>query len=260
MAAQERVRRECRRLREALPRPPLLSVEERDDGRRLRAEVEGPDDSPFQAARFSVEIEFGHEYPFKPPAVRFASPRRVFHPNVCPKTGGVCLDILNDSKLWSPAFGIERLLVGVASLLSEPRTEHGCGSPALLSDAGLNAEALELLRADPPAFASRAAAAASAVHGEVVADPPAGDQQDRGAPAPLAAPATPAAPDGPAGSTGLGVAAAGGAGREPSDLSGACCVAAVVLLLVALCWLSGRPPAELRWGRGELLGLAARVG
>ncbi|CAE7514513.1 hus5, partial [Symbiodinium necroappetens] len=73
---------------------------------------------------------------------------RLFHPNVNGE-GGICLDILNDPTLWSPAIGLEKLLVSVASLLSEPRVEHG-----------LNDEALALLRSEPEAFNKRARARA----------------------------------------------------------------------------------------------------
>ncbi|CAE6936941.1 UBC29 [Symbiodinium sp. CCMP2592] len=76
-------------------------------------------------------------------------PLRLFHPNVNGE-GGICLDILNDPTLWSPAIGLEKLLVSVASLLSEPRVEHG-----------LNDEAVALLRSDPSAFEERARARAA---------------------------------------------------------------------------------------------------
>mmetsp|Transcript_10910 Transcript_10910/g.38304 ORF Transcript_10910/g.38304 Transcript_10910/m.38304 type:complete len:307 (-) Transcript_10910:20-940(-) len=147
--AQTRFKRECDKLLQEELRTPIVAVQEVSD-RHLRAEISGPDGSPFCGQRFSLVVSAGNEYPFKPPVVRFASPRRVYHPNVCPNSGGICLDILNDINLWSPAIGLEKLLVSVASLLSEPRTEHG-----------LNAEALELLRQDPDAFCARAAAAAA---------------------------------------------------------------------------------------------------
>lgn len=148
--AKTRFRRELERLSQDLPRTPIVSVRETVSGSRLRADISGPEGSPFANARFGIDVDVGEEYPFKPPKVRFASPERVYHPNICPRTGGICLDILHDPTLWSPAMGIEKLLLGVASLLSEPRTEHG-----------LNNEALELLRSDPSLFESRAAARAA---------------------------------------------------------------------------------------------------
>eukprot|EP00439_Symbiodinium_sp_Y106_P050398 s1588_g6.t1 len=144
----ERVRRECSKLREAGLRLPILALQEAADYRSLRAEIRGPSGSPFEGHSFGLQLHFGDEYPFRPPAIRFASPRRLFHPNVNGE-GGICLDILNDPTLWSPAIGLEKLLVSVASLLSEPRVEHG-----------LNDEALALLRSDPEAFEERARARA----------------------------------------------------------------------------------------------------
>lgn len=145
-AKQTRLQRETARLHKELPRPPILSLEELSQERCYRAEILGPEDSAFSGARFGLLLAASDEYPFKPPSIRFASPRRVFHPNVCPTSGGICLDILNDVNLWSPAMGLEKLLLSVVSLLSEPRTEHG-----------LNKKALDLLRTDPAAFAARAA-------------------------------------------------------------------------------------------------------
>eukprot|EP00747_Dinoflagellata_sp_TGD_P220191 gnl/TRDRNA2_/TRDRNA2_92189_c0_seq1.p1 gnl/TRDRNA2_/TRDRNA2_92189_c0~~gnl/TRDRNA2_/TRDRNA2_92189_c0_seq1.p1 ORF type:complete len:242 (+),score=43.89 gnl/TRDRNA2_/TRDRNA2_92189_c0_seq1:105-830(+) len=145
----ERARRECDRLQQMLPHPPIVELVNRGHP-RLHAELRGPDGSPFAAAHFGLDLEIGEEYPFRPPSVRFSSPRRIFHPNICPKSGGICLDILNDANLWSPALGLEKLIMSIGSLLSEPRTEHG-----------LNAEALSLLKSNPEAYAARAAAAAS---------------------------------------------------------------------------------------------------
>ncbi|CAK0850484.1 unnamed protein product, partial [Prorocentrum cordatum] len=113
---RERAQRESERLRKGLPRPPVLALEELEAGRRFRAELVGPEGSPFESCRFNVAVDIGDEYPFKPPGVRFLSPRRVFHPNIDPSSGGICLDILNDATLWSPAIGLEKLLVGIVSL------------------------------------------------------------------------------------------------------------------------------------------------
>ncbi|CAJ1413948.1 unnamed protein product [Effrenium voratum] len=134
-------------------RLPIAALEARD-ARRLGAVLRGPEGSPFEGHDFELELHFGDEYPFRPPAVRFTSPRRIFHPNICRGTGGICLDIFNDATLWSPAIGLEKLLMSVASLLSEPREEHG-----------LNEEAVAMLRSDPAAFADAAKTAAALPRG-----------------------------------------------------------------------------------------------
>lgn len=45
----------------------------------------------------------------------------IFHPNVHPKTGEICLDLLKDK--WSASVKIESAVVSVEALLEEPGTE-----------------------------------------------------------------------------------------------------------------------------------------
>eukprot|EP00397_Hematodinium_sp_SG-2012_P052023 GEMP01061291.1.p1 GENE.GEMP01061291.1~~GEMP01061291.1.p1 ORF type:complete len:237 (+),score=39.60 GEMP01061291.1:103-813(+) len=91
-----------------------------------------------------VRISFPADYPFSPPHCQFLEPVP-FHPNVDFRNGGICADIFNDGTLWSPTYGIERLLLSLVSLLDCPNTDHG-----------LNSEAIELLKSDPAAFTQRA--------------------------------------------------------------------------------------------------------
>ncbi len=42
-----------------------------------------------------------------------------YHPNVCPSSGFVCLDILLKGKAWSAALGIEKVLLSVVALLDD---------------------------------------------------------------------------------------------------------------------------------------------
>jgi hypothetical protein len=56
-----------------------------------QAVIFGPDDTPWEGGTFSLILEFGEEYPNKPPKVRFVS--KVYHPNgaccaVCGRGGG----------------------------------------------------------------------------------------------------------------------------------------------------------------------------
>jgi hypothetical protein len=44
-----------------------------------QAVIFGPDDTPWEGGTFSLILEFGEEYPNKPPKVRFVS--KVYHPN-----------------------------------------------------------------------------------------------------------------------------------------------------------------------------------
>lgn len=60
-------------------------------------------------------MEFTHEYPHRPPQVKFLT--QIYHPNVY-VDGRICLDILSNE--WSPIYDIEALLTSIRSLLCDP--------------------------------------------------------------------------------------------------------------------------------------------
>ena len=46
---------------------------------------------------------------------------QVYHPNIDPRTGLVCLDFLTDNKhWWTPAWTVDKILLVIVSLLHEP--------------------------------------------------------------------------------------------------------------------------------------------
>lgn len=79
--------------------------------------IPGKADTIWAGATYPLTLEFGGDYPAKPPRVSF--PPGFFHPNVFP-TGKVCLSILNDEKGWKPSVSIKQILVGVQELLHTP--------------------------------------------------------------------------------------------------------------------------------------------
>ncbi|KAI3427128.1 hypothetical protein D9Q98_007065 [Chlorella vulgaris] len=74
----------------------------------------------WEGGMFPLTLEFSHDYPTKPPRVKF--PAGFYHPNVFPQ-GDVCLSILNPQKGWRPSITVKQILVGVQGLLDEPNIE-----------------------------------------------------------------------------------------------------------------------------------------
>ena len=97
--------------------------------------VRGPKNSPYSGGVFVLEVSVGEKYPYLAPSMRFVPGKVPFHPNICYKTGSICMDILKDSLAWSPVTTIEGAVLCVVSLLTDVNEAHG-----------LNQEALELYR------------------------------------------------------------------------------------------------------------------
>lgn len=57
---------------------------------------QGASGTVFEELTFRLSLNFGADYPFKPPTVKFETP--CFHPNV-DLQGNICLDILKEK--WS---------------------------------------------------------------------------------------------------------------------------------------------------------------
>jgi len=83
-----------------------------------KAQIFGPEGTPYHGGIFNLEINFPTEYPFKPPKIHFIT--RVYHPNIN-STGSICLDILKDK--WSPALTISKVLISISSLLNDPNPD-----------------------------------------------------------------------------------------------------------------------------------------
>ena len=89
-----------------------------NDITRWNAKIIGPEGTPYEGGEFTLSIIFGAEYPIKPPKVTFVTP--VYHPNVS-QNGAICLDIL--SSQWTPALTVEKMLLSICSLLSDPNPD-----------------------------------------------------------------------------------------------------------------------------------------
>ena len=82
--------------------------------------IKGPADTPYEGLTFRLSLQFGANYPFKAPVVKFDTP--CYHPNVDIQ-GMICLDILKEK--WSAAFSVKSIPQAIQCLLGDAN----CDSP-----------------------------------------------------------------------------------------------------------------------------------
>jgi ubiquitin-conjugating enzyme E2 S len=93
----------------------------------------GPDATPFAQGLFTLTLSIPSTYPTTAPTASFKT--KIFHPNVDPSTGAVCVETLKRD--WKPELTLRDILVTVGCLLVFP-------NPA----SALNAEAGRLVEVD----------------------------------------------------------------------------------------------------------------
>ncbi|RAL07148.1 ubiquitin-conjugating enzyme E2 [Aspergillus homomorphus CBS 101889] len=112
------------------------------DMKKWECGIPGKAGTMWEGGLFKLTMTFPEEYPTKPPKCKFDPP--LFHPNVFPKTGTVCLSILKEDESWSAGFSIKEILLGIQELLDNPNPE----SPA-------QDKPYHLLKKDPAAYRKR---------------------------------------------------------------------------------------------------------
>jgi len=103
--------------------------------------VEGPAGTPYAGGHFRVKLSLPKDFPHSPPRGYFLT--RIFHPNVAPTSGEICVNTLK--KDWKPEFGIRHILLTIKCLLIVPNAESA-----------LNEEAGKLLLEQYDEYAKRA--------------------------------------------------------------------------------------------------------
>lgn len=93
--------------------------------------LKGPEGTPYEHGRFRIDVVVPTSYPLAAPGFRFVT--QIFHPNVHPKTGEICVDILKNA--WSPAWTLQSTCRAILVLMAHPEP-----------DSPLNCDAGNLLR------------------------------------------------------------------------------------------------------------------
>eukprot|EP01115_Flamella_aegyptia_P006045 TRINITY_DN2548_c0_g1_i1.p1 TRINITY_DN2548_c0_g1~~TRINITY_DN2548_c0_g1_i1.p1 ORF type:complete len:171 (+),score=27.04 TRINITY_DN2548_c0_g1_i1:76-588(+) len=82
------------------------------------ATITGVDGTPYEGQTYKLTLEFGSDYPFTAPCVKFET--SIYHPNV-DTSGNICLDILKEK--WSAVYNVSTILLSIQSLLGEPNND-----------------------------------------------------------------------------------------------------------------------------------------
>lgn len=87
-----------------------------DDLTQIQAIIEGPENTPYENGEFLIKLEITDEFPQRPPKGYFLT--KIFHPNIHPETGAICLSLLSSD--WTEDTSIDHLLLAIRCLLIEP--------------------------------------------------------------------------------------------------------------------------------------------
>jgi len=103
------------------PKTSGLKVElvDETDLMHWKAEIKGPQETPYEGGKFAVDIVLPSDYPFVPPKMKFDT--KVWHPNISSESGAICLDILKNE--WSPALTVRTALISLQALMSAPEPD-----------------------------------------------------------------------------------------------------------------------------------------
>jgi len=118
-----------------------ISTPDSTDLREINAVISGPKQTPFENGEFSCKLRLTDSFPKEPPKGFFVT--KIFHPNVEPRTGEICVNTLKSD--WKPTLGLDHVLLTIRCLLINPNAESA-----------LNEEAGKLLLDDYQEFANRA--------------------------------------------------------------------------------------------------------
>ncbi|KAL7533096.1 hypothetical protein ACHAXR_005037 [Thalassiosira sp. AJA248-18] len=123
-AGKARIMREMSLLSKDPPPGVAAYAPQQSDMTKIRAQISGPEGSPFEGGIFLLTVNITGRYPYEPPRCRFLTP--LYHPNI-DSGGRICLDTLKQPPAgsWSPAVSLPSLLLSIRSLMAEPNPDDG---------------------------------------------------------------------------------------------------------------------------------------
>ncbi|OAL33422.1 hypothetical protein AYO20_07278 [Fonsecaea nubica] len=112
-----------------------------DDLSQLVICITGAEGTPYAEGLWRLHLKMPHDYPKSPPKATFQT--RIYHPNVDPTTGAVCLETLKRD--WDPKLTLKDILITISCLLIQPNP-----------DSALNAAAGAQIQEDYDTFSTQA--------------------------------------------------------------------------------------------------------
>ncbi|KIW32034.1 uncharacterized protein PV07_03613 [Cladophialophora immunda] len=146
MASLRRLAKDHAALRSGLPPNYLFPDADpdsslQDDLTQLVICITGAEGTPYAEGLWRLHLKMPHDYPKSPPKATFQT--RIYHPNVDPTTGAVCLETLKRD--WDPKLTLKDILITISFLLIQPNP-----------DSALNAAAGALIQENYDTFSAQA--------------------------------------------------------------------------------------------------------
>ncbi|KAK7207706.1 ubiquitin-conjugating enzyme [Myxozyma melibiosi] len=127
MAFLARLRTDIMSLYKGSPHPDIiLSEEGPTDLTNVTVHLLGPASTPYSEGAWKVRLVIPTDYPNSPPKAYFDT--KIFHPNVQPSSGEVCVDTLKRD--WSSQVDLRHVLLVIRCLLIEPNPESALNEEA----------------------------------------------------------------------------------------------------------------------------------
>lgn len=91
-----------------------------------QAEIEGPEQTPYHTRYFQLKLVLSTDFPATPPRGYFLT--KIYHPNVDPTTGAICVNTLK--KDWTSSTSLSHVLTVIRCLLIVPFPESSLNDEA----------------------------------------------------------------------------------------------------------------------------------